>query len=70
LCGFHHNGPRGTRCSATHDRTSHTTHGGSNWPTDDGSSYSAPRCPGQSTIVIGGSYCRNGKKGRTRKGNN
>jgi hypothetical protein len=70
LCGFYHDRSRGTRCSATHDRASHTAHGGSNWPTYDGSSYGTPRCSGQSTIVIGGSYCRKGKNGRTRKGNN
>jgi hypothetical protein len=69
LCGLYHNRSRGTRCRATDDRTSHTAYGGSNWPTYDGPSYGTPRGAGQSTIVIGGSYCRNGKKGRTRKGN-
>jgi hypothetical protein len=70
LRGFYHNRPRGPRCRATHDRTGHTAHGGSNWPTYDGSSYGTPRCSGQSTIVIGGSYCRDGKNGCTRKGKN
>ena len=70
LCGFYHNRSRCTRCSATHDRTSHTAHGGSNWATYDGSSYGTPRRPGQSTIIIGGSYCRDGKNSRTRKGKN
>jgi hypothetical protein len=70
LDGFYDNGSRGARCSATHDRTSHTAYGGSNWPTYDGPSYSSPGCSGQSTIVIGGSYCRNGKKRSSCEGNN
>jgi hypothetical protein len=65
---FYHNRSRGSRCRATNDRTSHTAYGGSDWPTYDGSSYGAPNRSGQSTVVIGVSYCRNGKNGRTRKG--
>ena len=67
---FYHNRSRGSRCRATNDRTSHTAHGGSDWPTYDGSSYGTPGRSGQSTVVIGGGYCRNGKNGGTRKGNN
>jgi hypothetical protein len=70
LRGFYHNRSRGSRCRATNDRTSHTAHGGSNRPTYDRSSYGTPRRSGQSTVVIGVSYCRNGKNGGTRKGNN
>jgi hypothetical protein len=71
LGGFYNNGSRGARCSATHDRTSHTAYSCSDWPTYDGPSYSSPCCSGQSTIVIGGSYyCRKGKNRSSCKGNN
>jgi hypothetical protein len=69
LRGFYHNRSRGSRRRATNDRTSHTTHDGSNWPTYNGSSYGAPGRSCQNTVVICGCYCRDGKNGRTRKGN-
>src|SRR5277367_351526 len=46
LRGLHHDRSRGSRCRASHDRTSHTAHGGPNWPTYDGSSYGTARCAG------------------------
>ena len=70
LCRLYHNGPLGTRCRAAHNRAGHTAYGGSNWPAYHGACDGTPRCSGQSTVVIGGSYCRNGKKRRTGKGNN
>ena len=70
LRGLYHDRSRGSRCSATDDRTGRTSHNGPNWPTNDGSSYGAARCSGQSTIVIGGSYRTGGQKGRSRKGKN
>jgi hypothetical protein len=70
LRGFYHDRSRGSRCSASDDRTGHTAHGGPNWPTDDGSSYGTACCTGQSTVLIGGSYRTGGKNGRTRKGKN
>ena len=42
---FYNNRSRGACRSATHDRTGHTAHGGSDWPTYDGSRYGAPAAP-------------------------
>jgi hypothetical protein len=65
LRGFHYNRSRGFRCRATHDRTGYTAHGGSNWPTYDGSSYGAASRAGKRAVAVGKGYGWQGCNGES-----